>query len=387
MKRVRSVFPRLAVVVLFLLTSGFGTGISPVAAGDMPARILEIVREHALEPPSAEVVTAFATREDSDSPAAIREFLAAFDPWGAWVDAGEHAENTRFRAALGSGVGLDLVRNRAGELICLPYPGGPAERAGLREGDILLAVDTFSTVDADLNDIMVLVLGKSGTEVSLTTRRPSVFPDVEERPRTFSVVRSTVEVPGVQGFREGTFFRIRIWRFDRQTAKAFADMLPQAGQGPLIVDLRGNSGGLVSAALNCAAQLLPANAVAYTARSRAGDVRKRTTGNGKFMSVRALIIWQDALTASAAEVFIAALTGNGRAVSFGTNTYGKARAQEVFSIQDNILELTTEALLRADNLSWQDTGLVPHIPCSPADAESLRAKTLHYMKQTEWQEN
>ena len=388
----------LSLSLLLNLLPGLPCTAATAAAADTAAQVLALARAHALHKPSAAAEAALMSAQNPHAPDTIRAFLASFDPWATWQDAEEQAQAARTRAALGGSAGLDLVRNRRGELVCLPYPDSPAWTAGLREGDVLRSVDGYSVADADLDDVAVLVMGTPGTSVRLAVRRGQEAANSDPNGQhgqsalpEFSVTRGKVRPPNVRLTQNGGVHILRVYRFNRETPAAFDAALKKAGTGPLVLDVRGNSGGLLSAALACASRLLPAHAVACVTRTAAQSQRKRTTRAGSHAQAGPLAVWHDSLTASSAEVFVAALTDNGRAVSLGETTYGKARVQETFTVNGHRLALTTEALARPtgsnggsggepDQNDWNDRGLRPQVPCPAHDEGTLLQKTLNILR-------
>ncbi len=346
---------------------------APALAAENAAALAAAVQKHALQAPPPEAVAAYLAMPDRENPQTIRAFLASFDPWAQWTPAEEAQEGSYLDEALGAGVGMDVVQSRNGDLVCLPYPGSPAAKAGIGEGDLLLAVDGFSARGAALDDVAVLVRGQAGTVVRLLTQKAGAGQEQE-----YTLTRQVVRPPHVELSQEQGFWRVRIFRFNRETSAEFAQALARVGKGPLVFDLRGNSGGLVSVALACASHVLKAGIPVYQSRSRLGEHIKRTAKDGDFAGLAPIVIWQDGITASAAELFVAALTDNGRGVSMGTTTFGKGRAQDVFSINGSQLVLSTEELLRGKNGTWEGQGLKAHIPCDPAQYEELAAKSRNF---------
>ncbi len=325
----------------------------PLLADAYPTKPLaDMIREKSLSPPSPERLAKFQA-QGKLSDANIREFLESFDPWANWTSKAEFTKQQRAAKENNGSIGMDVVRNKAGELVCVPYPNGAAHRAKVQEGDILVGI--FS-----MEDVRQLS-GPVGSTASFTVKR-------QFNSHSFTVRREKFTPPHVQLIQHDGFARIRIWRFNKKTPQLFADALLQAGLQPLVFDVRSNSGGNIVAALTCAAELLPQGTILgkaqlrTNARSRALVTKNRKAAKlGLYADIAPIFIWQDTLTASAAEAFVVALVDNGHAKSMGETSFGKGQVQSVFPFKGNQLILTTENLLSPQGLSWNDVGLRPQV--------------------------
>ncbi len=278
----------------------------------------------------------------------IRAYLHGFDKWATFTSAAEFKMSLPAKNA--GSVGMALVKNKKGQIVCVPYPNGPAAKAGILEGDVLTGVDSIESARKVFG-------GPIGSALTLNVERNNTFP-------TFTLKREKFLPPHVDLIQHEGFARIRIWYFDKNTTKLFITKVQQAGNQPLVVDVRGNSGGSILAARNCAAEFLPKGTLLGISKIRENKTdslpKKKyisTNKDGKFLQTYPLILWQDDLTASAAEAFIVALVDNERATSMGTTTFGKAHAQSTFNVQGNMLRLSTEALLRLSERSWEGRGV------------------------------
>ncbi len=298
----------------------------------------------------------------------IRAYLTSFDKWATFTSAAEAKEYTPLKNA--GSVGMALVENKRNQVICIPYPHGPATKAGIQEGDILMGVSS-------INDARKVFRGTVGSTLTLVIERNNTM-------HSFTLKREKFSAPHVEFIQHHDFARIRIWYFDKNTPQLFATKLKQAGKQALVIDVRSNSGGSILAARNCAAEFLAKGTllgISSVRESKADSLPKkkyiRTSKDGNFLHAQPLILWQDNLTASAAEAFIVALIDNERAVSMGGTTFGKAQAQSTFNIQGHILTLTTEALLRLDSSSWEFRGVPPEIRQGNIALEELEFATIN----------
>ena len=327
------------------------------AAENIPTTdIIETIRRHALFVPPVKEQEFFL--QSADTPARVQGFLRRFDRYAHFYTAEEYAGLIRAQRAVWAGVGMEIVRDRTGSIVCVPYPDSPAALAGLIYGDRLLKVDGRTVSELELEDIAALVRGEAGSPVSLHVERP------DGKFLIFSLQRARTRLPTVRlEASVGGRTRVRIYRFGPTTLAELTNTLSQAAPAQsLILDLRGNTGGDMQAGVDGAALFLPKGASLLHRFSRAGEQREDVKQDGPYAGL-SVYIWQDELTASAAELFIAALTQRDRAVGLGRRTAGKAMAQEFFKLSDkSLLKLTVDKLLFPDSASsWQDTGIHPGI--------------------------
>ncbi len=341
-------------------------------------KIVQTVQQNALYPPSVAVLEDF-TKSPYITTQKIRHLLTSFDPWATWTTADERMEETTVRRALNSGAGMALVYNKAEDLVCLPYPQSPAHTAGIVEGDILKSIDGYTVLGVNLADITVLLLGKNGTQVQLGLERDGV-------PFHVTIVRQQTTMPHVQWTQHNGFAQVRIWYFSKETPALLAQVLQSVGHQPLILDVRGNTGGNRVAALICAAEFLAKGKTLGFSHTRkdgenAPPKATRTRNDGKFIYLDSPIIWQDPLTASAAEAFVAALVDSGGASVIGKTSFGKGMAQNIFTIDGHTLHLSTAVLMRPDGTSWDGVGIAPHHRCKTTSVHDLATITYRLLYQ------
>lgn len=302
-----------------------------------------------------------------------------------------------------AGVGMDIIRDREKQVRCLPNQGSPAAEAGIEHGNTLLAVDGFPVDSLTLDEIAQFVRGAPGTDVTLTventagyveefvvTRAAGDYPDVtltlgtpgtprimRPGPRTSALLNRVTGNRKETGTSAGSSSRsspdvLRITRFGPKTAAQLAEVLaklsrePQTEKRRLVLDLRGNTGGVLEQAALCTAMFLADDAVIYRYRSRAG-IRDVLVPHGSQKLSRRFLIRQDEFTASSAEMMINALRHGADASSFGSRSGGKARVQNVFPLSDgSYLKFTVGELQYLDTEgSWQGTGLKPDVETGP----------------------
>ena len=260
------------------------------------------------------------------------------------------------------GVGVDLVFRGSFPTVFDVVPNSPAAQAGIRPGDLLTRI-----ADVPLNDkpddlIAKLLTGAPNTPVSLCLRR-------DNRETLFSLTRSLVEAPTVRYVQilnpKNKIGYLRISNFDRDTAlevRRALDSLIRRGLQKLIIDLRYNGGGIMASAIDAARLFLERGAI-VTVLSAQHSRRYVVDKNGSAVFQLPLVLLVDENTASAAEIFAAALQDHQRAVLVGQNTLGKALVQTIFPLDraPSGLCITTASYLPPSRNSFQGTGVKPDV--------------------------
>ncbi|MDL2207244.1 hypothetical protein LJC09_00860 [Desulfovibrio sp. OttesenSCG-928-F20] len=350
---------------------------TPAFAAKIPGReVAGLVAARALRPPDAASLEALAATQSADEMNAV---LQSFDRYAFFRERASYERLLKAQGLFPASVGMDIVHDRKQRIVCIPYPGSRAARAGVRYGDELLAVDGQRVLSSDLEDVAVLVRGAKNSTVKLLLR------DAGGQERNISVMREIAAPPTVtKGEAVHGMPCVAVLRFGPGTAKELKSALDRAlagGGKALVLDLRGNTGGDLAAGLEAARLFLPANSLMVRIRSPKGESLEQTSTNGSYAFVR-LYIWQDGLTASAAEMLITALKGARRAApvtTIGGLSAGKAQIQEQINLAGgNLLKLSTRQMFTAYSMrTWQDVGLMPDIPAF-ADMVGDRVQFLHF---------
>ena len=220
--------------------------------------------------------------------------------------------------------------------IVRPLDGQPADEAGLRAGDLIIAVDGQSVGGMDFDEVLLMIRGPEGTAVSLTIVRE----DMQE-PLEFSLVRAEFEVPIVetQVFENdsGTIAYVRLSSFTRAAEEELLDALSALlAQNPdgLILDLRDNGGGYLDQAVAVADLFLPEGVVLYE-RSSNGELNETFRSDDRRPGEEIpLVVLVNAGSASASEIVAGAVKDNGRGILIGEPTFGKGSVQHVHTLYD-----------------------------------------------------
>lgn len=257
-------------------------------------------------------------------------------------------------------------------------PRSPADMAGLQLDDRVVSIDGQVTAEpgkelANSTTWEQRLRGASGTRVSLTVIRAGW-----KDPKPFTLVRAQIKQPSVSHrvIEKGIGY-LAIARFSEatssDTAAALAGLRKQRGLDVLVLDLRGDPGGLVDQAISVADQFLDAGTI-VTIRGRQGKVETQSAHKGGPATAVPLVILVDQGTASAAEILAAALRDHGRGKLVGLQTYGKGTVQTFFDLSDGAgLKLTTARYYTPKGNSLESKGLVPDVKVDAFAPEEIVA--------------
>ncbi len=265
-----------------------------------------------------------------------------------------------------SGVGMEIgIRDNILTVIS-PLKGTPAEKAGIRAGDKIYKIDSTFTSKLSADEAVKLIRGVEGTKVALTIIRA----DIKE-PLIISVTRGTIEVPNIETEKRADgIFIIRLFSFSENSPTLFRNALrdfvawsnEKQGNDKLILDLRGNPGGYLEAAVSMASWFLPVGDVIvredYGIRG-AGPIH-RSLGYDIFNKNLKFVILVDGGSASASEILAGALSEQGVAKLVGDKTFGKGTVQEMVPVTDNtFLKVTIARWLTPNGNSISNGGITP----------------------------
>jgi carboxyl-terminal processing protease len=296
---------------------------------------------------------------------AAHGLVAAFDdPYTVFVEPAPREMERDELAGHFGGIGAYMSRNAAGELVLTVMRDRPAAQAAVQDGDILLEVDGRPiTTEMKVDEVVALVRGDVGSKVALKLRRPG-----QADPYTVTVVRQRIETPSVEWRvldQDRHIGYTRVSLFGQRTSDELANGLVELqalGVNKLVLDLRGNGGGLVDSAVDIVSQFVKDGEVLREVK-RGGQERFYPTENVKGPAQTwELVLLVDGGTASASEIVAGALRDQQRALLVGEKTYGKGSVQEVHELPDgSSLHVTVARWLTPKRTQIDKTGLTPDI--------------------------
>lgn len=297
---------------------------------------MELIRERFFEQPEYEVLTR----------AAIGGMLRTLDPHSNFYDKKAFEETRNDQRSQYYGIGASIQQRYGGVYIMEPFKDTPAARAGLRYGDLIIAIDDKNTERWDSDQVRNNLRGELGTEVKVTVKRAGV-----EKPVVFALERSAVDLPSISGhymIKPGVGYIALSRGFHSTTSDELTDALIHLkGQGmqQLVLDLRGNPGGFLEQAIRVSDKFLQRGQSVVSVREREGRTTERNrdyaaeSGSPENVPLTILI---DEGTASASEIVAGAMQDHDRAMIVGENSFGKGLVQTIFNLPEGCgLTLTT----------------------------------------------
>jgi len=260
-------------------------------------------------------------------------------------------------------------------------PGSPAAEAGLMRGDQIVKVGDTDLKGITADQATALIQGPEGTKVSLTIMRGADT-------MTFTITRAQIQVPTVRSAMVGNrILYVRIYQFGAQTSKEFGDALKNglSGANGMVLDLRSDPGGFISAADDVITQFVTSGET-FETHGRSGVDRHQVGSEHAAPSVP-LVVLVDANSASAAEIVAGSLQVHHRAMLVGTTTFGKGSVQEDFVLSDGSdVHLTVERWFLPNGVTIDHKGLTPDMSVALAqasDAFDVTQPSLGYAKDTQ----
>ena len=272
----------------------------------------------------------------------------------------------------GIGAQVEASPDRRGVIITRPLPNTPAERAGIRAGDRILAVDGVDALGWSVLEAVNKIRGEKGTPVTLTVEHVGSLDPVD-----ITIIRDTIDDPSVMviDVPDTKYGRIRISQFTAQTSRELrqgVQKLIDNGAEGIILDLRGNPGGLLSATVDVASEFLTDGLVTYEVDSRGKKDEWKVKKGGNFPKIP-MVTLVDNFSASGSEVLAGALQDQGRSVVIGTNTFGKGSVNLLRGLSNGGgVYLTIGRWFTPNGRLIEDVGVEPDVIVE-FDAEALAA--------------
>jgi len=263
--------------------------------------------------------------------AALRGMLAALDPHSTYLTPREYADLRQEQESEFFGIGVTINQRRGRVYVISVIPGTPADRAGLRYGDAILAVDGRSTEGWSTQEVARRVRGERGTTVELTIERAG-----EATPRVVRITRAPIPLPTIRTafvIRPGVGYIGLTWGFQSTTTEELDEQLRRLkaqGVKALILDLRGNPGGLLDQAVGVASRFLRPGETIVRIRGRTRE--RHFKAESERVETMPMVVLINRASASASEIVAGALQDHDRALIVGETSFGKGLVQTVIPL-------------------------------------------------------
>lgn len=298
---------------------------------------------------------------------ALKGMIAGLDPHSAYLEADEFENLQAHTSGEFGGLGIEVGLQDGFVRVITPIDDTPAQRAGVKAGDLITKLGDQAVQGMDLNQAVELMRGKPGTKVVLTIVREG-----EEKPLEIEVVRDVIQVASVKSrMLDDDYAYLRITQFQIDTGKELVKHLKKLQKNDLkgaVLDLRNNPGGVLQAAVEVSDAFINDGLVVYTeGRLTESQQRFNATASTQAPDLP-LVVLINGGSASASEIVAGALQDSKRAVIMGLDSFGKGSVQTVLPLtQQRALKLTTARYFTPGGRSIQAQGITPDIHVSEAD--------------------
>ncbi|MBE7515799.1 MAG: S41 family peptidase [Chloracidobacterium sp.] len=328
---------RIPIIALILVTvgalvGGLG-GRLPAKASDSGVTREQILRDYgeALDVIDANYAGKIDRQQMTDS--SMQSTLWTLDPHSSFFDRAALKKMDEEQSSQFYGIGVSIMQHHNGVYVQSIVPGTPAEKAGLHYGDRFLTVDGKDATDWTASELSKNVRGERGTTVKVSVERVG-----SQQPLAFEIVRGGVPLPSVRnsfmlpnnigyiGFTGG-FQQTSA----AEVASAIAELKKQGMKG-LLLDLRGNPGGILEQAIEIVSDFIPAGKTVVSVKSSRSDAVRELRTTGGTVENFPLVLLINGGSASASEIVAGAMQDYGRGLIVGTDSFGKGLVQRVFRL-------------------------------------------------------
>ena len=294
---------------------------------------------------------------------ALSGMLSSLDPHSSYLDKEMYGQMTVDTRGEFGGLGIEISSAEGGIQIVSPIEDTPADRAGVKAGDLIIKIEDELARDMSLAEAVKKMRGKPGTAIMLT-----IFRKGEDAPLEIKIIRDIIKVKSVKSdLLAPGYAYLRITQFQERTdsllKKQLKELKKRAGGklSGVVLDLRNNPGGLLNQAVEVSDLFLESGNIVST-KSRAGKNLSFDAHSGDVLKELPLIVLINGGSASASEIVAGALQDHHRAVLLGTKSFGKGSVQSVVPLPDGTaIKVTTALYYTPSGRSIQATGIDPDI--------------------------
>ncbi|RDU67107.1 peptidase S41 [Helicobacter didelphidarum] len=291
---------------------------------------------------------------------AISGMLSNLDAHSAYLQKKDYEDLRAKTSGSFSGIGIQIGIKDGALTVIAPLDDTPAKKVGIKSGDIIIKIDDKQTLDMKIDQAVSLMKGRKGTKVTLTVVRAG-----EAKPLKFEIKRDEIKVKStsVSKIEETNYAYVRVATFDQNVTQEVRRGLKQLGKvDGIVLDLRGNPGGLLDQAVSLVG-LFVKNGIVVSEKGKIENVELKVSGNAEFANIPLVVIVNGG-SASASEIVAGALQDHKRAIIVGESTFGKGSVQKVLPFGNQAKEaikLTIAKYYLPTGRSIQAIGIKPDI--------------------------
>ncbi|MDD5035718.1 MAG: S41 family peptidase [Methylococcaceae bacterium] len=302
---------------------------------------------------------------------AIRGMLSGLDPHSAYLDQEQYNELKVGTTGQFGGLGIEVGMENGFVKVISPIDDTPAQKAGIKAGDLIIRLDDKPVKGMSLNDAVKIMRGEPGSEIVLTVVREGL-----EQPLKIKIIRDVIKVKSIKSrtLEEGYGY-LRITSFQSKTGDNMLDAINELKKNGdlkgLVLDLRNNPGGVLNAAVAVSDAFLEDGLVVYT-DGRIEDAKMKFNATpGDILKGAPIVVLINAGSASASEIVAGALQDHKRAIIMGEKTFGKGSVQTILPTSNGgAVKLTTARYYTPSGRSIQAEGITPDVPISKVKLEA-----------------
>ncbi len=298
---------------------------------------------------------------------ALRGMILGLDPHSAYLEPKEFETLQQHTSGEFGGLGIEVGMEDGFVRVITPIDDTPAQRAGVKAGDLITKLDEQAVQGMSLNEAVELMRGKPGSKVVLTIVREG-----EEKPLEIEVVRDVIQVASVKSrIIDENYAYVRVSQFQvnsgKEVYKNLQRLLEQDIKG-VVLDLRNNPGGVLQAAVDISDIFMNEGLIVYTEGRLAESEQRFSATSTTLVPDLPVVVLINGGSASASEIVAGALQDQDRAVIMGQPSFGKGSVQTILPLtQDRALKLTTARYYTPDGRSIQAQGIKPDILVEDAE--------------------
>jgi carboxyl-terminal processing protease len=317
---------------------------------------------------------------------AIRGMLSGLDPHSAYLASEEYKELQEGTTGQFGGLGIEVGMENGFVKVVSPIDDTPAQRAGIKSGDLIVRLDDKPVKGMTLADAVKTMRGEPGTDIVLTVIREG-----EEAPLKFTLTRDIIKVKSVKNkLLEKDYGYLRISSFQSATGQSLIDAveeLKKENERPLkgvVLDLRNNPGGVLNAAVEVSDAFLNSGLIVFTeGRIKNSEMRFNAT-QGDVINGAPIVVLINGGSASASEIVAGALQDQKRAVIMGEKSFGKGSVQTILPTSNNAaVKLTTARYFTPSGRSIQAEGIEPDVKLARVKLETLEKAKVESVKEAD----